>query len=55
MTEEELDALTKTQYEVNAHAPEPYSEERWERIKGLFKGSVRACREQVLAQIEDDE
>lgn len=52
MTEEEIDALVKAQYEARSRTREPYSDERWAHIKQKFPGSVRICRADVMEQVE---
>jgi hypothetical protein len=52
MTEEELDALTRELYQQRSQSPREMTDERWERIKRTFAGSVRICREDILQQID---
>lgn len=43
-----VDGLTATMYNVRARSRQEMTDERWARVKALFPGSVRICREDVL-------
>lgn len=48
MDEQLLDGLTREMYQKRSQSPIEMTDERWERIKTRFPGSVRSCREDVL-------
>lgn len=49
-----IDGLAATMYNVRARSRQEMTDERWARVKTLFPGSVRVCREDVLRLHADD-
>lgn len=53
--EAQVDVICKMPYEARAHAREPYTDERWDRLKSLFPGSIRLLRAEALAMLDEDD
>jgi len=51
-TEEMIDGYTREIYHMRTQSPREMTDERWARIKEMFPGSVRVCREDAIRQIE---
>lgn len=45
--EDIIDGLTREVYQLRSRSPQEMTDERWERIKVQFPGSVRICRQQA--------
>lgn len=52
MNEVELDALARELYHLRTRSPREMTDERWEKVKRQFPGTVRMCREDVLEMHE---
>lgn len=54
MDETYIDNYCRELYQQRSQSPVPMTDERWERIKTNFPGSVRVLREEALAFMEED-
>ena len=52
--EDYVDRLAAEMYNLRARSPREMTDERWARIKTVFPGSARSCREDVLRLHSDD-
>jgi len=49
-----VDAFTREMYQQRSQSPQEMTDERWNRVKAKFPGSVRCCRADVLNFHEDE-
>lgn len=50
-----IENLAREIYHARSNSPRPMTDERWERIKRMFPGSVRVCREDAEQMLLEDE
>lgn len=55
LTEEDIDLMMRTLYDVRSGRREPMSDEDWTRKKGLFKSSMTVLREDAIRELEEME
>lgn len=54
-SEEQIDNLAREIYQRRSQSPVPMTDERWDRIKERFQGSVRICQDEAVRMYQDGE
>ena len=52
---EHVDNLAREFYYQRSQSPQEMTDEKWERIKARFPGSVRACHEDAMRMLAEED